>query len=81
MRIARVSAIFAIMMTAASFSTGCSDQTCSPGSYQFCAGASGCHGVQTCAADGTLWGRCDCGDGLYGTGGGPSEADAAVSNN
>lgn len=47
----------------------CSDQTCSPRTYQSCLGPDACHGVQICAADGSAWSLCDCGSGLYGLAG------------
>jgi len=78
MRIAQFYALLATVMLVVAAISGCSEQTCTPRAYQFCQGQNGCHGVQTCAADGNTWGLCDCGDGLYGTGGSTSTQDAAA---
>lgn len=67
--VARVSVLIAML-------SSCSDQNCSPGAFQSCAGPGACPGVQTCAADGSVWSLCDCGAGLYGAGGSPSTGGA-----
>ncbi len=43
---------------------------CTPGSTQACVGPGACSGAQTCSADGSIWGACDCGQGVGGTPGG-----------
>ena len=37
--------------------------SCFPGSTQACLGPGACKGAQTCTADGTRFGACDCGSG------------------
>lgn len=54
---------------------GCSDPassagTCVPGASQACTGAAGCSGGQTCNAEGTAYGTCDCGGGVLNPDGG-----------
>ncbi len=39
---------------------------CRPGETQRCIGAAACEGGQACAADGTRFGPCDCGESLSG---------------
>jgi len=58
------SSLLILTWTLAFVAFGCSNQTCSPGSYQYCNAAEGCTGVQSCSADGSQWGLCDCGTGL-----------------
>ncbi|MBW2452891.1 MAG: hypothetical protein JRI68_00175, partial [Deltaproteobacteria bacterium] len=43
--------------------------TCSAGQSIACAGPNGCEGFQTCLADGSAYGPCDCGAGGSGPGG------------
>jgi len=58
------SSLLILTWTLAFVALSCSSQTCSPGSYQYCNAAEGCTGLQTCSADGSEWGLCDCGTGL-----------------
>jgi hypothetical protein len=46
---------------------GAGDVLCSPGETRACS-YPGCSGTQTCNADGTAWGTCECGTGGTGTG-------------
>ena len=58
------SSLLILTWTLAFVALSCSNQTCSPGSFQYCKAAEGCTGLQTCSADGSEWGLCDCGTGL-----------------
>ena len=63
-----------LTLAAPPMALGCSDQTCSWGTYQRCLGPDACNGIQICAADGSAWSQCDCGSGLYGFGGSTASA-------
>lgn len=61
---------FTLMLTLAMAGLGCgTSRVCAPGATQACVCASTARGAQSCAADGTRWEPCVCGDSQAATGG------------
>lgn len=50
-----------LAMTIIFLTSGCDDQTCSPGATQSCVCPGGGEGAQVCSDSGSRWGPCDCG--------------------
>lgn len=62
-------AVALLAVSACDGDTAVTPQSCVAGQSQACTGPNGCSGFQECAADGSAFGACVCGEGGGGTGG------------